>query len=66
MAQNKRSYTQLSQELAAIIDWFESDEVELDSAIAKYEQAMELIDKLEKYLKSAENKIQKITIAAKE
>jgi len=61
MPDKTKTYTQLSQELASIIEWFESDEVDLDSAIDKYDEATKLIAQMEKYLKTAENKIKKIT-----
>lgn len=51
----------MDAELAEIIDWFESDKVNLDEAIVKYEKALALIAEIEKYLKTAENKIKKIT-----
>ncbi len=51
-------YKKLQGELDAILVWFESDEVELDQAIAKYERGMEITKELEKYLKTAENKIE--------
>ena len=57
----KKTYRQLSAELAEIMEWFESGEVDLDEAIEKYKQAMELIEELEGYLKKAENEIKKIT-----
>jgi exodeoxyribonuclease VII small subunit len=57
-----KNYAQLSAELANIIDWFENGEVDLDNAIAKYEQAIKLVSQLEDYLKTAENKIKKITL----
>lgn len=62
MAKAGKTYAQLSAELVAIIDWFESGQVELDEAIDKYEQASKLIKQLEAYLKTAENKIEKIKI----
>jgi exodeoxyribonuclease VII small subunit len=66
MAEKKKNYSELSAELAEIIAWFESDGVELDSAITKYEQAMKLIGQIENYLRTAENKIQKITLSQTE
>ena len=56
----KSSYSQMLAELQEIIDWFESDDVDLDAAVEKYQQANDLIDQLEKYLKTAENKVRKV------
>lgn len=56
-----KSYKQLSEQLADIIAWFETEEVDLDAAIIKYQEATMIIDKMEKFLASAENKIKKIT-----
>ncbi len=50
----------MSEQLNEILLWFESEEVDLDEAVKKYEQAQKLIDEMEKYLKTAENKIRKI------
>lgn len=55
-----KSYSRMLAELQEIIDWFESDDVDLDEALKKYQQANHLIDKLENYLKTAENKVRKI------
>ncbi len=55
-----KSYRQMSEQLNEILLWFESEEVDLDEAVKKYEQAQKLIDEMEKYLKTAENKIRKI------
>ena len=56
-----KNYKQLANQLAEILDWFESDQVDLDQAIAKYEAATGLISQMEAYLKSAENKVRKVT-----
>lgn len=61
MAEKTKNYTQLSEELAKLMAWFESDKVDLDAAMQKYEQTMKLIEKMEKYLATSENKIKKIT-----
>lgn len=61
-AKPTRSYQQMADQLAGLIDWFESDEVSLDEAVAKYEQAMDLLKEMEDYLKTAENKIKKINL----
>lgn len=59
-AKQPRTYQQMAEELARLVDWFESDQVNLDEAVAKYEQAMELLAQMEAYLKTAENKVKKI------
>ena len=56
-----KNYKQLSEQLAKILDWFEGDQVELDQAIAKYQEASKIIAEMESYLKTAQNKVRKIT-----
>jgi exodeoxyribonuclease VII small subunit len=56
-----QTYKQMADELASLVGWFESDKVNLDEAVEKYEQAMELLQRMEDYLKTAENKVRKIT-----
>jgi len=51
----------MNAELAKIIDWFESDQVNLDEVVAKYEKALKLITEIETYLKTAQNKVKKIS-----
>jgi exodeoxyribonuclease VII small subunit len=64
MAQKQpaNTYQQLSDELNRLIEWFESDQLNLDEAVDKYEQAMELLQKMEDHLKTAENKVKKIAV----
>jgi exodeoxyribonuclease VII small subunit len=64
MAQKQpaNTYQQLSDELNRLIEWFESDQLNLDEAVDKYEQAMELLQKMENHLKTAENKVKKIAV----
>jgi exodeoxyribonuclease VII small subunit len=57
-----KNYRQMSEELAELIEWFESQDPDIDRALEKYNQAMELIEQMEEYLKTAENKIRKISI----
>ncbi|MEX1995300.1 MAG: exodeoxyribonuclease VII small subunit [Candidatus Saccharimonadales bacterium] len=65
MAANKSSknmsYRQMSHELARIMEWFEAGDVDLDQALVKYEEAIQILGQMEIYLKTAENKIKKIT-----
>ncbi len=60
-AKSGKNYQELSAELAKIIEWFEGDKVNLDEAVVKYEQALALITEIEKYLKTAENKVKKLS-----
>jgi len=43
------------------MQWFESGDVDLDEALAKYQQAIKLIEQMETYLKNAKNKIKKVS-----
>ena len=54
------SYQEMIVELDALLAWFQSEDVNLDGAIGKYEQAMELIQKLENHIRNTENNIEKI------
>lgn len=62
MAKPTPNYQQLRARLQAIVDWFESDEVDLEAAIAKYDEAAKLIAEIEKYLQSAKTRITKLTV----
>lgn len=55
----KRTYADMKAELQEILDWFESDSVEVDTAIEKHAAAEELIKEMEAYLKSAEKSLKK-------
>jgi exodeoxyribonuclease VII small subunit len=63
MASTKKpkTYQQMTDELNELVEWFEGELVNLDEAVAKYEQALELLQQMENYLKTAENKVKKIT-----
>lgn len=64
MATSKKpkTYQQMADELSGLIDWFESDSVNLDEAVGKYEQAMELLALMEDFLKTAQNTVKKIAV----
>ena len=57
----QRNYRQMDEDLSKLMAWFESEDVDLDEALVKYEQAAKLIDQMEKYLEVAKIKITKIT-----
>ena len=53
----KKTYAELRRELDALLEWFDQEELDVDAAISKYEEAIRLTKQLEKYLSEAENKI---------
>ena len=55
------NYQKAKSELNDILLWFESDDVSLDEALAKYQNAEKLINQIEDYLKTTKLKIDKIT-----
>jgi exodeoxyribonuclease VII small subunit len=48
------------KELETITEWFESDEVDLNEALAKFERGMQLANELKKELQQVENRVEKI------
>ena len=52
--------TKQVEEIEAILEWFESEDIDLAQALKKYEQGMANISQLEKYLTSAKVKVSKI------
>lgn len=60
-----RSYQLLKDQLDSIVSKLQEDDLDIDEAMKLHEQGMELVDELEKYLKTAENKITKAKKQAK-
>jgi exodeoxyribonuclease VII small subunit len=48
------------KELEAITEWFESEDVDLNQALTKFERGMQLADELKGELKLVENRVEKI------
>lgn len=48
------------KELESITAWFESEQVDLNAALAKFERGMELAGDLKKELETIENRVEKI------
>jgi exodeoxyribonuclease VII small subunit len=55
-----KTYAQLRTELDELLNWFDGDDIDIDQAVEKYEQALKLTKQLELYLQKAENKITKL------
>jgi exodeoxyribonuclease VII small subunit len=51
---------QLQAELAAIITWFESDQVDIDKAVEQYKKGLKIADQLKKRLEETKNSIAKL------
>lgn len=60
------TYKDMQSSLEIIITELQSNQLDVDEAIKKYNEASKLILKMEKYLKTADNKIKIIKINLKE
>jgi exodeoxyribonuclease VII small subunit len=60
MPEEKFNFTKAYQEIEAINEWFQSEEVDLDEALQRYERGMDLIQKCRERLEKAENKFEEI------
>lgn len=54
------NYRDLSNELDGILARLQAGELDIDEAVKLYERGMTVIEELESYLRSAENKVTKI------
>jgi exodeoxyribonuclease VII small subunit len=57
---SKEDYQSLSSELEEVLNKLQSEDINIDDAVAAYSRGMEIVEKLQAQLKSAENKVQKI------
>lgn len=63
MSNSKKSVKDISQligELEAVVEWFESEEVDVAEAVNKYEQGLSAVKQLEKLLGEAKLKVEHI------
>ena len=56
----KSDFAAKLKELEEITDWFESENVELDQGLQKFERGIELVAQLRQQLQTAENRVQEI------
>lgn len=56
----KSDYKSINLELDEILLKLQSEDLDVDEAVALYERGIELTKELESYLKDAENKVSKI------
>jgi exodeoxyribonuclease VII small subunit len=58
MAQTKKlNYQELSGELSKIMAELQREDLDVDEALKYYERGLELVNELETYLSTAENKV---------
>jgi exodeoxyribonuclease VII small subunit len=60
MASKEPNFADKLAELEAITEWFESDNVDLNESLTKFERGMELSGELKKELQQVENRVEKI------
>lgn len=65
MVKTLGNYESMHAELELIIEQLQSGELNLDEAVKKYDRGIQLIAKLEEYLKLAQNNILKIKASLK-
>jgi len=60
MTEKSTNYKELSAELDEILDKLQSSDIDVDDAIGLYDRGIKIAKKLEKYLKEATNRVEKI------
>lgn len=56
----QKNFAENFKELEEITEWFESDDVDLEKGLAKFERGLELAQECKKTLKDVENKVEEI------
>lgn len=64
MTSKKENYRDLREELDSILLKLQSGDLDIEDATTQYERATQIVDKLETYIKTAENKITKVKKAS--
>jgi exodeoxyribonuclease VII small subunit len=59
------NYQELHERLEMVLDKLQASGVRVDEAVLLYEEGLKLIASLEKQLKQAENKIEKLKLQSK-
>lgn len=57
MSAKSKTYKELSDELAVVMNDLESGELDVDEAVECYERGLAIVRELENHLKKAENKV---------
>lgn len=64
MSTNKTNFSDKMKQLEEIVAWFDSDEVDLDSAVEKFEEGTKLAKELKSEINKIENKVKKLQAEA--
>ncbi len=59
-AKDSSSIQEKMKQLEEIVEWFESEDADIDEALTKYEVGLKLANELQKDIKSTKNKFTKI------
>lgn len=59
---NNQSFSEKFEELEEIVSYFEGSQLDVDESLAKFERGVELSKELQKYLETAQNKVEKIKL----
>lgn len=57
----EKSLKERLAEFNEIVEWFDGDDIDIDEAIAKFEQGSKLADQIKEQLNEAKNKIKLIS-----
>jgi exodeoxyribonuclease VII small subunit len=60
MSQPKPTYQELKVELDQVMSKLQQEELDVDEALKLYERGLQLVQELEKYLKTAENSVKQL------
>ena len=60
MAKAAKSYQALKAELDALMLELSREDLDVDEALKSYEHGLQLVEQLEKHLKTAENKVRQL------
>lgn len=60
MPKPSNSYQQLSAELDEVMATLQQEGIDIEEAVSLYERGLDLVKKLEEYIKKAENRITEI------
>lgn len=60
MSKSDKNFEKDLAELETLVQWFESEEVDIDTAVKKFEKGVELSRKLKEELNQMENQIENL------